>query len=287
MQNFYSSSQPMPLDQADGLRRLFAGRRSHLLTLAANPHVPFGGLALDRMCSALTAQGHQVLVVDAASTSPLPHELALVDLSACVERIAPRAHYLPARGLAMHYVDTRGAAGGFIQAVQQAAPQADVVLLHADGQDLARLLKNRSSEQIMRPVLLGADHPESIKHAYANAKLLAQRCGLLSFDLLMVAAPHSPRITSISHSLADCIEQFLDGVLRSTAVVDPATDISAAAATDLLRLLAAQLHHKADEPESFAPTRARFEAPRATQVAWVPPSKAARFSSPTASRFAF
>jgi flagellar biosynthesis protein FlhG len=241
MHDFYAPSHRPPQDQADGLRRLFAGRRRRVLALAANPHVAFSGLVLDRLAAVLAAPapgfGCQVLVVDAAGASPAPHELASVDLAACVENIAPGVSYLAARGLPMAYVDTRGAAGGFIDAVQQAAPQADVVLLHADGMDLVRLLKNRST----RPVLMGADHPESIKHAYANAKLLASRNGLMTFDLLLAAAPHSPRAAGIHASLAGCLDNFLGALLRSSALIDPASGPDDPADSALKHLLNAQL----------------------------------------------
>jgi flagellar biosynthesis protein FlhG len=237
MRDFYANSGRMPLDQADGLRRMFAGRRGHVLALAANPHVAFSGVVLDRLAAVLAGQGREVLVVDASAASPPPHELAGVDLAACVEAIAPRVSYLPARGLPLTYVDTRGSAAGFIVAVQQAAPQAEVVLLHADGVDLARVLKGRAA----RPLLIGADHPESIKHAYANAKLLVQRCGLMSFDLLLTAAPQSPRAPGIVASLGSCTEGFLGAVLRATAVIDPACDPYSAPDAALAALLAAQL----------------------------------------------
>jgi len=237
MRDFYATSDPMPLDQADGLRRLFAGRQRRVLPLAANPHVAFAGVVLDRLAAVLAAQGHEVLVVDAASSSPLPHELARVELAACVEPIAPRVSYLPARGLPMAYVDTRGSAGGFIDAVLLAAPQAEVVLLHADAADLARLFKHRAA----RPLLIGADHPESIKHAYASAKLLAQRCGLMTFDLLLAAPPQSPRAASIAASLGGCVENFLGAVLRHSALVDPAGAGDEPASPSLARLLAEQL----------------------------------------------
>ncbi|MEO5735782.1 MAG: hypothetical protein ABIN96_02660, partial [Rubrivivax sp.] len=200
------------------LRRLFAGRRGHVLALAANPHLAFGGLVLDRLAARLAGQGREVLVVDASGTSPLPNELANVDLSACIERIAARVCYLPARGLPLAHVDTRGSAGGFIDALQQTAPEAEVLLLHADATDLARILKHR----VARPMLIGADHPESIKHAYASAKLLAQRCGLMTFDLLLAAAPQAPRSTAIARSLAGCLENFLGALLCHSAVIDPA-----------------------------------------------------------------
>ncbi len=236
------SSSHAPLDQADGLRRLFANRRSTVIPLAANPHGASSARVLDRLAVLLAAQGRHVLVVDAASTSPLPHELASVDLQACVLNVAPRVSYLAARGLPMDFVDTRGSSAAFIDAVQAAAPQADVVLLHADGVDLARLLKQRA----VRPVLLGADHPESIKHAYANAKLLARRCELMTFDLLLVAAPRSPRAAGITESLGSCLDTFLGAALRGAALLDPESAPDERASADLSRLLAAQL--ALDEP---------------------------------------
>jgi flagellar biosynthesis protein FlhG len=251
--DFYTSSERMPLDQADGLRRMFAGRRRHVLALAANPHVAFSGGVLDRLASVLAGQGRQVLVVDAASASPPPHELARVDLPACIESIAPRVAYLPARGLPLQYVDTRGSAGAFIDAVQQAAPQAEVVLLHADAIDLARLLKHRAA----RPLLVGADHPESIKHAYASAKLLVRRCGLMTFDLLLVAAPRSPRAAGIAANLGGCAENFLGALLRDWALIDPAAGPEEAADAALARLLEAQL---ALDPALCAPRPQAAEA---------------------------
>ena len=50
----------------------------------------------------------------------------------------------------------------------------------------------------VRPVLLGADHPESIKHAYASAKLLAGPLPAHDLRLLLVAPPQSPRVAAIA-----------------------------------------------------------------------------------------
>lgn len=225
-----------PQDQADGLRRLFSTRRTVLLPLAANPHGGDSARVLDRLAALLASRGRHVLVVDAASTSPLPHELASVDLSACVVQVANRVSYLAARGLPLEHVDTHGSAARFVQAVMDAAPQADVVLLHADGVDLARLLKGRS----VRPMLLAADHPESIKHAYASAKLLARRCELMTFDLLLAADARSPRVAGIADSLSGCLETFLGAVLKGTALIPPgAPDPRTGEA--LARMLSAQL----------------------------------------------
>jgi flagellar biosynthesis protein FlhG len=262
-----------PLDQADGLRRLFAGHRRSVVPLAANPHGASSARVLDSLAQLLALQGRHVLVVDAASTSPLPHELASVDLSACVLNVAPRVSYLAARGLPLDYVDTRGSSGAFIDAVQAAAPQADVLLLHADGVDLARLLKRRA----VRPVLLGADHPESIKHAYANAKLLVRRCELMTFDLVLVAAPRSPRAAGIAESLGGCLDTFLGAVLRRAALLDIAAAPDAQARADLSRLLAAQLALDevagAADDEAALPSRAAALAGRAARAATTPISR--------------
>ncbi len=247
MSDFYTPSQPVPLDQADGLRRLFAGRTAaaqRALPLVANPHVAFSGLLLDRVAALLALHGKQVLVVDAGSRSPAPDERALLDLASAIEPLAPRVAYLPARGLPLAHVDTRGSAAGFLDALAQAAPRAEVVLLHADPADLARIFTRRGA----RPLLIGADQPDSIKHAYAAAKLLAGRCGLMTYDLLLAAPPQSTRLAGIASSLAACLDNFLGALLHDWALVDPAgghlqpTASSLESADEALsRVLAAQL----------------------------------------------
>jgi len=247
MRDFYACTSPAPLDQADGLRRLFAGNRQRVLPLAANPHVAFAGIVLDQVTATLVARGHHVLVVDAADRSPPAHELALIDLPACIERLSPQVGYLAARGLPLAHVDTRGSASGFVDAVALAAPKADVVLLHANTNDLARMFMRRSA----RPMLMGADHPESIKHAYAACKLLAQRCGLMTFDLLLAADPNSRRIASIASSLASCADGFVGAVLHDWALIDPAAAPGEGDGGALDRLLAAQIALLDDHPMPY------------------------------------
>jgi flagellar biosynthesis protein FlhG len=103
--------------------------------------------------------------------------------------------------------------------------------------DLARIFKHRAA----RPMLLGADHPESIKHAYAGAKLLVTRCDLLTFDLLLALPARSPRAAAIVQSLASCAESFLGALVVHHALIDPARASEAPVDADLARLLAAQL----------------------------------------------
>jgi hypothetical protein len=162
----------MPLDQADGLRRLFAGRRRALLPLVANPHVAFGGVVLDRWPRCWPRRAARCWwwtpppLAGAARAGAV--DLALPASSGC------RRGRLPAGARpAAAYVDTRGSAEGLLDALARRAPQADAMLRARRARDLARIFKRRARG----PLLLGADHPESIKHAYAGAKLLAQRCG--------------------------------------------------------------------------------------------------------------
>ncbi len=237
MRDFYAHTAATPLDQADGLRRMFAGQRQRILPLAANPHVAFSGVVLERITAALVDEGQRVLLVDAASTSPAPHELARFELSQAIERLSPQVGYLAARGLPLAHVDTRGSASAFLDALSLADPQADAIVLHADPAHLARLLMRRH----VRPMLIGADEPESIKHAYAACKLLAQRCQLMTFDLLLAAEPGSRRLPGIAGSLASCADGFLGALLHDWAVIDPATDVAEAPPADLVRLLRAQL----------------------------------------------
>jgi len=224
-------------DQATGLRRLFAARSQRLLPVAANPFVTGTGPVLGVIASALVSRGHEVLLVDAAETSPRPREWARLDLAAGIEPLGERLSYLAARGLPLARVDTRGSAARFVDEVCAAAPQADVVLLHADATDLARLLQQRAA----RPLLLGADRPDAIKHAYACTKLLVQRCELMTFDLVLAAHPSNRRVRAIAATVASCAERFLGALLLDWCAVDPLLDGEPAHDAALQRLLAAQL----------------------------------------------
>jgi flagellar biosynthesis protein FlhG len=237
MRDFYPTSANAALDQADGLRRLFVGPGCAVLALAANAHVPAGSHVLERVALRLAALGRRVLIVDAAASAPALAEGARLDLAAGVEPVAPGVWYLAARGLPLAYVDTRGIAARFIDALHEAVPGADVLLLHAEAHLLMRVLAARAA----RPLVIAADHPESLKQAYAACKVLALRTGLRTFDLLLVASARSPRLNGIAASLGGCIESFLGGLLADWALVDPAGEAEALRASPLTRVLQAQL----------------------------------------------
>lgn len=233
----FSPHRHAPLDQAHGLRQLFAAQRQRFVPLVHNPHVAFGGVAMERLCAAFAENGLQTLVVDAADTASAAHELAQVDLSACIERLSGSVSYLAARGLPMRWLDARGATGGFLSALVEAAPRADVILVHAGASDIARLFARRTP----RPILQAADRPDSLTHAYASMKLIAQRLGVMAFDLVVAADGASPRVPRIADSLADCADRFLGAALADWALADPTGDPDEPVPAALRRLAAGQL----------------------------------------------
>jgi len=224
-------------DQAAGLRRLFGSARKRFVALAQNPEVAQSTLVIDRLCDAAAALGLHTLVVDAADSAPAPHEMALIDLPSCIETLSDDVSYLAARGLPIRHVDSQGRCGGFLRTLEHAAPQADLVLVHAGTVDLARLF----AEQCMRPLLLGADTPRAMTEAYATLKRLAQRPGWLAHDLLIVADPRGPRTERLGESLAECAERFLGAAIHDCVVIDPDAGAGVAPDAQLIHLLRAQI----------------------------------------------
>ena len=230
-----SFSPSMPLDQADGLRRLFAHAQVRFVPVVSNPHMAFGGVMLERLCSGFAEQGCRTLVIDAGENAPEPNEIAPLDLADSIETLSHEVSYLAARGLPLRYVDAQGSTAGFLDAVSRAAPGADVVLVHASAADLCRLFMRGESVNRPRPLLLADDRPVSVTHAYAAMKLLTQRGGLLVHDLLLSAAPSSPRAERIAMQIATCADDFLGAVLRDWMQVDPASDPRSASTSALRR----------------------------------------------------
>ena len=231
----------MPLDQADGLRRLFAHARVCVVPVVSNPNVAFGGVMLERLCTAFAEHGKHTLVVDAAERASAHGEMALLDLAECIEPLSAQVSYLAARGLPLRFVDAAGSTASFLQAVTQAAPHCDVVLVHASASDLCRLFARSAEPQQVRPLLLADDRPASVTHAYAARKLLTQRAGLVVHDLLLGAAPQSPRSERIAMQIATCADDFLGAVLRDWVRIDPACDATELPSPELRRLVREQL----------------------------------------------
>lgn len=249
------SCRPAPLDQAHGLRRLFAHAQVRFVPVVSNPHVAFGGVMLERLCTAFAEHGLHTLVVDAAERAHTAGDIALLELAACIEELSPQVSFLAARGLPLRFVDTTGSTAAFLQAVGDAAPQCEVVLVHAPASDLCRLFARGREARPVCPLLLADDRPASVTHAYAALKLLVQRAGLMVHELLLGAAPQSPRAGRIAMQLAVCADDFLGAVLRDWVQIDPATDAGEAPTAALRRLVRARLRDDDALPAAprFAP----------------------------------
>jgi hypothetical protein len=242
---------PSRSDQAHGLRQMFAGACARFVPVVSNPHVAFGGVMLERLCTSFTERGAKVLVVDAAERAGVAGEMAMIDLSQCIERLAPQVAYLAARGLPIRFVDAGGSTRDFLERAAEAAPGCNLVLVHADAKELCRMFahgrRGRVDDTVDAPcpIVLADDRPASVTHAYASMKLLAQRAGLVVCDLLLAAAPHSPRAERIAAKLAGCADNFFAGVLRDWARIDPAGDAGEVPSEALRRLVAARFENHA------------------------------------------
>src|SRR5471030_2453088 len=95
-------------DQAEGLRQMFAHTRARFVPVVSNPHIAFGGVLLERLCTAFAERQANTLVVDAGERASEAGEMALVDLGQCIEQLSARVSYLPARGLPIRFVDSDG-----------------------------------------------------------------------------------------------------------------------------------------------------------------------------------
>ncbi len=230
-----------PRDQAHGLRRQFARAGVRLVPVVANPHMAFGGLLLERLCTALAGQGARTLVVDASDRAPAPAELALMGLAECIETLSPDVAYLAARTLPLRYADSHGSTAPFLQAVADAAPNCDVLLVYAGASELARLFARQTLVAQVRPLLLADDHPASVTHAYGAMKLLSLSARLTVFDLVLGAAARSPRAARIAAQLATCGDTFLGALLHDWALVDPASHAAEPPPPGLRRLARAML----------------------------------------------
>src|SRR5436190_9720082 len=87
------TSRPAPLDQAHGLRRLFAHARVRFVPVLSNPHMAFGGVMLERLCTAFAEHAKHTLVIDASERASLPSEMAMMELSECVETLSHQVSY--------------------------------------------------------------------------------------------------------------------------------------------------------------------------------------------------
>jgi hypothetical protein len=230
------------VDQAHGLRQMFQTRVLRFIPVVSNPEVMYGGVVLERLCAAYAGFGFRTLVVDAGERARTLPELAQFDLAEGIEDLSDHVQYLAARGLPLKHVDAQGHSDTMIDALADAAPQADVVLLHASASELVRVLGRRSKGFNVRPLLFTDERAEGLTHAYAAVKIMAQRANWMAHDLLVCAGPGSALAPQVAHRLAQCADSFLGAAQRTWQPINPMEPPTKEPSAQFLSLAADLLH---------------------------------------------
>jgi flagellar biosynthesis protein FlhG len=210
-----------PADQAHGLRQMFATRSLRFVPIVANASAGCGGLVLERLCTAYATLGLHTLVVDASDQARPPCELAEFDLSEGIEPLSRQVSYMAARGLPLRHVDARGCCASLLDALADAAPQSDVVLVLASASELVRLFAQRARGHNLRPLVFTNDLAEGLKDAYTSVKLLSQRGGWMAYDLVVCAGARSRQAPQVAERLAQCADTFMGVAQRHWMLLDP------------------------------------------------------------------
>jgi flagellar biosynthesis protein FlhG len=210
-----------PVDQAEGMRQMFASRVLRFIPVVANPSAGCGGLVLERLCAAYASFNMHTLVVDASDQARTPCELADFDLSEGVEALSSQVSYMPARGLPLRFADARGSCSSLLDALGDASPQSDVVLVHATASELVRMFANRARGINLCPLIFTNDLAEGLKDAYAAVKVLSQRGGWMAYDLLVCATARSQQAAPVAERLGRCADDFLGVAQRDWQLLDP------------------------------------------------------------------
>jgi hypothetical protein len=210
-----------PVDQAQGMRQMFASRVLRFIPVVSNPSAGCGGLVLERLCAAYASFDLHTLVVDASDQARPPCELAEFDLAEGVEVLSNQVSYMPARGLPLRFADARGSCSSLLDALADASPQTDVVLVHASASELVRMFAGPARGINLHPLLFTNDLAEGLKDAYASVKVISQRGGWMAYDLLVCATTRSMQAEPVAERLARCADDFLGVAQREWQLLDP------------------------------------------------------------------
>ncbi|WKB54480.1 hypothetical protein [Eleftheria terrae] len=232
-------------DQAHGLRRLFAHHTVHLLPVAANPHAASSHVLLEGLCQGLAAQGLHTLVVDAVpSASGRGVDVAAaiardLDLGQWIDHFDTHTSVLAAGASLSCFAETEGCATLLFEALREAAPSVDVIVFHADAAVLSALF----AQKRVRPLVFTGDDAESLKHAYASMKILAQYGGLLDHAVVMDANEQAIGVPPAALRLVRCASDFLGAEAHLVAVTSTANDNEHVLAQALHQLSMNLLHY--------------------------------------------
>lgn len=206
-------------DQAQGLRRRFQRPQLQMLPLVANPHVAGTHRLLDALCRALGRHGLRCLVVDAVPGAggqdrALAQALARgAGLERWIEHVETHVAVLAADPAAWCAGADRALLARWSRALQQAAPDTDVVVFHAQAELLSRLFARHE----VCPLVLCGDTPDSLTHAYAGIKTLSLQAGLRRQAVLLDLPRHEAQLPAAAVRLARCARDFLGAELHPLA----------------------------------------------------------------------
>jgi hypothetical protein len=203
-----------------------------------------------QVCAALEQLGLYTLVVDVCDHVRAPvREVgercdAHVDLADRIQVLTDRTASLSARGLPARWTDTSGSTQAFLQAVIDAAPLSQAVVVHGSASELARMFgRGELHLSRPRPIVICDEQPDAMTHAYAALKVLSQRADWLSHDLLVSAAAGSAGIRLVKDRLAQCAALFFGGVRHDSVDIDPrAVVLPATASASLMAFMEASMN---------------------------------------------
>ncbi|AKJ30982.1 MinD/ParA family ATP-binding protein [Caldimonas brevitalea] len=233
-------------DQAHGLRRLFAHHTVHLLPVVANPYATSSHVLLEGLCQGLAAQGLHTLVVDGVAsryTTGVDVAAAIardLDLGQWIDEFDTHTSVLAAGGSLARFTEvSEGRSALLFEALREAAPSADVIVFHADAAVLSALFGHRR----VRPLVFTGDDAQSLKHAYASIKILAQYGGLLDHAVVMDATEQAIGVPPAALRLVRCVSDFLGGEAHLVALTSTANDNEHVLAQALHQLSMNLLHY--------------------------------------------
>jgi flagellar biosynthesis protein FlhG len=224
------------LDQAAGLRRLFARRALRVLPLAGGDESRAEPAFVLNLAAALARAGWRPIVVDGQRrglSARLAGEpaLELADLlegqrsfESVVIRSPEGFSVLPAAcGLAQVASDP-AAADAMFGAIAAVRDGYDIALVHANPATLGALLGGHQAE----PAVVCGPAERDLTAAYARLKALATGHGFSRFRVVFDRAP-SPVISAQRHRrLAEVADRFLSAAVAYGGAVAPHDDAQAA-----------------------------------------------------------
>ena len=189
---------------------MFAGAQAlRFVPVVSNPHVAFGGVLLERLCTALRRARRGTLVVDAAEARQRGRRDG-ADRPRAVHRAAVAAGLLPRRARPADPLRrcTRARRARSSARCRSRAAGSTSCSSTPARSELCRLFARRTRcSTAPVPAALADDRPASVTHAYASMKLLAQRAGLRGATTCCSAPRRARRAPSASPTqLAACAD---------------------------------------------------------------------------------